>query len=79
MKSLQQKFNFEIKILVKHSSLFTLHSSLLKMLWDEIEDAADIARWKTAVENMITDTEERVGSFYIEKQMRILVDALLSS
>lgn len=49
------------------------------MLWDPEEDAEAILKWKTAVENMITEMEEPLESFFIEKQMRILVDALLSS
>lgn len=48
-------------------------------LWDAEEDAAEIAAWENAIANMVTETDEPVESFFIEKQMRILVDALLSS
>ena len=41
--------------------------------------AEEFPGWEEAVKNMVTEDHEPVESFFVEKQMRILVDALLSS
>lgn len=47
--------------------------------WDDYESDAFLARWNAAVENMITEDDEPMESFYAEKQMRLLVEVLRSS
>lgn len=41
--------------------------------------ADNFPAWETAVNNMITEDDEPVESFFVERQMRLLVDQLLSS
>lgn len=44
-----------------------------------VEQFAGYTEWENAVANMITEDGEPLESFFVEKQMRILVDALLNS